>query len=460
MSNDPMLPLHEAIASNDAFALMRALADSADLEALNQDGQTALQVAVELNRVRLMPLLLQAGANPNSRVPDFAWTPLHGAAVWGHTALIFTLVGAGADLEAREKHGDTPLYVAVASKQGEAVRALVEAGADIETRDAKGRTLLWRALEDEWAQGIQLLRILGADVGRSYQGQTMEQRANASATPELYAALFDELPPASTLLSSSQATLPPNCSWQKPLEPTRANLPHLSARVGPSTTGETTVYIVFYEDGYETAFGDGKELWVNGVFLSLEVAEAYIGNRRRDGEGGYYTYTGAFARLCWQDELFTLPDLQAEKFEIFSATDIFARLENGLAIAEKAQRQPFEIIANFIAMSNAKLTDADANEAFFVDYKTHFARKMPDYVSTYELFEREKIPVLRQSAMDDGLARIIYVVPESLLPDWNDDQFVNWLWRVWPASNVEGKRWVSREAGYLCHESASYSTNF
>jgi ankyrin repeat protein len=65
-------------------------------------------------------------------VPDLQ---LHEAATAGDVDAIRRLVAAGADLDARDDGGRTPVMAATLAHQTEAVRVLLEAGADVDIRD-------------------------------------------------------------------------------------------------------------------------------------------------------------------------------------------------------------------------------------------------------------------------------------------------------------------------------------
>ena len=60
---------------------------------------------------------------------------LHEAATAGDVAAIGRLVAEGADIDARDGAGRTPVMAATIARQTEAVRALLDAGADVDIRD-------------------------------------------------------------------------------------------------------------------------------------------------------------------------------------------------------------------------------------------------------------------------------------------------------------------------------------
>ena len=84
---------------------------------------------------------LQAGANPNAR-DRHGSTPLHWAAMYsGNPAVVAALLDAGADLNARSRYGYTPLHWAAGYSGNPAVVvALLDAGADPTLEDDFGRT--------------------------------------------------------------------------------------------------------------------------------------------------------------------------------------------------------------------------------------------------------------------------------------------------------------------------------
>ena len=70
--------------------------------------------------------MLDAGADPNAR-DEYGWTPLHRAAAWSNEdpAVVKALVDAGADIEVRDEDDKTPLHYALDSNKGPDAAALL-----------------------------------------------------------------------------------------------------------------------------------------------------------------------------------------------------------------------------------------------------------------------------------------------------------------------------------------------
>ncbi|XP_066957092.1 serine/threonine-protein phosphatase 6 regulatory ankyrin repeat subunit B-like [Macrobrachium rosenbergii] len=84
-------------------------------------------------------LLSQKGVNVSPQ-DDSGYTPLHVAAVVNNVRIINLLVDAGADRNLRTVHGCTPLHIASMSGSLEAVKRLLELKFDIYAVDNEGRT--------------------------------------------------------------------------------------------------------------------------------------------------------------------------------------------------------------------------------------------------------------------------------------------------------------------------------
>jgi ankyrin repeat protein len=122
---------------------------------------------------------LDSGADPNA-ADKHGWTPLHWASITGRIGLVNAMLDAGADVHRETKHGMTVLMAAVHGADTEVVEAVIAAGGDIDATDKKGRTVLHFAAQESTKQIILLLIEHGADV---------HARENEGITPMDVAAL-------------------------------------------------------------------------------------------------------------------------------------------------------------------------------------------------------------------------------------------------------------------------------
>ena len=138
----------------------------------------ALLLAVEQDDpARLRSLLGQADANVQHPC-GFGRTLLHEAGFRGKLAAMRFLLTQGADLEARDLHGQSPLIIAARAGQTRRVELLLEQGADPNAREQWGRTALHWAAREGHASTVQTLLAGGADPRtRDMWGCTAETRA-------------------------------------------------------------------------------------------------------------------------------------------------------------------------------------------------------------------------------------------------------------------------------------------
>jgi len=154
-------------------------------------------------------VLLEAGAQRDAPSP-LGDRPIHLAAVYGWMPVLETLLAAGADVDSRTvpvadaiwrmsspTHAEcvsdsTPAMVAAREGGVETVRWLLTRGADVNARDSAGATPLHAAARPWWSEKAELVSALlasGADPGaRDAKGRTAHDVAAAAgfaATAEL-----------------------------------------------------------------------------------------------------------------------------------------------------------------------------------------------------------------------------------------------------------------------------------
>lgn len=108
--------------------------------------------------------LLKMGANPNARDLDGNTPLMIAAADCRDTEIIELLIDAGANVNARNEDFMTPLMASVINKNPEVVELVIEAGADINAQDEDGETALFYAAADAVNPAvIDVLLEAGAD---------------------------------------------------------------------------------------------------------------------------------------------------------------------------------------------------------------------------------------------------------------------------------------------------------
>jgi uncharacterized protein len=158
-------PVAAAAMQRDRAAVRTLLKQGEDVNAAQGDGMTALHWAARHGDDELAQMLLYAGANVRATTRLGAYTPLLLASQAGHTAVIGTLVEAGADPNTATTNGTTPLMMAAAAGQPEAVAKLIAHGANVHAKEAvRGETALMFAAAYNRIDAMKVLIAKGADV--------------------------------------------------------------------------------------------------------------------------------------------------------------------------------------------------------------------------------------------------------------------------------------------------------
>ena len=160
-----------------------------DINALLADGSTLLAWAVESQYLPMVELLLKKGAktDPESADPKSEsskdleskssegletveanlFRPLILACIYGDSAIIQTLLNAGAQVNVTTYDGITPLQICAADASTEVVKALLDAGAAPDAANLMDQTpLMWAASKGHLAT-MELLLEHGADINKA-----------------------------------------------------------------------------------------------------------------------------------------------------------------------------------------------------------------------------------------------------------------------------------------------------
>ncbi|MCK5690922.1 ankyrin repeat domain-containing protein, partial [Myxococcota bacterium] len=99
--------------------------------------------------------------------------------------LMKLIIGAGADLSAKNENGDTALLLAAKGEEFELAELLIREGADLDSRDGEGNTALFCAVEADDFELVNLFLKAGADV------DALSKYGVPSLTIASYRGLFD-----------------------------------------------------------------------------------------------------------------------------------------------------------------------------------------------------------------------------------------------------------------------------
>lgn len=170
----------------DKWVVLAIERGEVDLELLpsRRFRRTVLHAAVSSDRVELVKLLLAKGANPTTHCPDGWATPLH----LGESAEIAKLLlDAGAEIDAVDDNGDTPLTRCGGIKLVEKCNLLLDRGASVKTLNQQKRSVLHRlaAESSEDPRYLALFERLakaGADFeAKDFEGKTAYEIASGRA---------------------------------------------------------------------------------------------------------------------------------------------------------------------------------------------------------------------------------------------------------------------------------------
>src|SRR6187402_94274 len=123
-----------ALLAASGGALAAGAPQSPGAPVTDPDHTTALHWAVYRNDVAEVTRLIKSGADVNAR-NDYGATPLSEAAITGNVAVIGKLLSAGAEVDGANADGQTALMVLARTSNVEAAKLLIKHGADVNRRE-------------------------------------------------------------------------------------------------------------------------------------------------------------------------------------------------------------------------------------------------------------------------------------------------------------------------------------
>jgi ankyrin repeat protein len=175
-------PLMTAVRLGDKAKIRTLLRGQVDVSLAEGDGATVLHWAVYLDDAETTSLLIESGADVNA-ANDYGVTPLGLASKNGNVSIIRQLMQAGSnpnDPLHAVNSGETPLMLAARSGRAAAVTALLDGEAAVDAKEAwNGQSaLMWAAAEGN----VSVVRAL------IDHGGDIHEQSNSGTTPLLFAA--------------------------------------------------------------------------------------------------------------------------------------------------------------------------------------------------------------------------------------------------------------------------------
>lgn len=162
----PAVSLHEAAANGDIEQVKALIAQGAEVNAKDENGQTPLLLALNRDHLEVAELLVSSGADVDA-LDGRTGKPLL-LSVGGRKKRVEFLLSKGADIEAKDGNGLTLLNLIAAYSNErdylEVIELLLEKGADIEARGYGDCTPLQAVAEVGRKEAAEFLLVHGARV--------------------------------------------------------------------------------------------------------------------------------------------------------------------------------------------------------------------------------------------------------------------------------------------------------
>ena len=148
----------QAIENGDVPKVREFISAGVDINAEDDNGDTALLTASWSGNKEIVELLLANGADVNYETDAYFYTALMRASGQRHAEIVRLLLNYGANVNAEDDWQLTSLMRAAESGHFEVVRLLLERGADASLRDDRGKTALELAEESGHFEVAEFIR--------------------------------------------------------------------------------------------------------------------------------------------------------------------------------------------------------------------------------------------------------------------------------------------------------------
>ncbi len=178
--------MHAAL--NGHLDVVRALLEKdAEVNTKSDKDLTALILAATGKSVEIVKVLLNKGADVNAKQVQ-GFTALHLAVQHGNFEIAQTLLNRGADVNAKTNEGTTAIVKASEIGQHKIVKILLDKGADVNAKRNNGETALFFAAQNDHLEVVKILLERGADpnVKDNYGGTALLSALSVTPTDNLY----------------------------------------------------------------------------------------------------------------------------------------------------------------------------------------------------------------------------------------------------------------------------------
>ncbi|XP_049808102.1 26S proteasome non-ATPase regulatory subunit 10 isoform X2 [Schistocerca nitens] len=177
-----VVKLERAVAAGKTAVVKKVLA--------SRSGCTPLHYAVDASQLDVVRLALDSGADIDAR-DNQGWTPLmRGVSMESSEEVLRELVGRGASLDAEDRRGQTALMQAVLATRRDAVSILLAAGAGRKRRNLYGNTALDMARARNLKEIVRLLMNAEDDARNGKRKAAQEEKdLQQDARPSSHSAM-------------------------------------------------------------------------------------------------------------------------------------------------------------------------------------------------------------------------------------------------------------------------------